>query len=421
MKTFFTVIATLVFASTTHAQGPLSPPGSPDTTMRTLAELESRTPIESVPYTIDEPGSYYLTGNLDAGSDNGIIIMADNVTVDLMGFKLAGTDSVGMYVASGVENTVVRNGSIDGFETGVQLDGSRNGVYERLRVRNMSGRGFYLRASGVDAIVSGNAILDCIIANNGMDGVFLSSQLGGEIRGNRIEDSVIARNFHNGVYVLAAGDSSIFNNRMNDCTIVGNGTEGGTLGRYGVYEWSSDSMISGNLYRDNAFMANYSRGFYLRVSLDGHITDTSIINNNIHGHSNAGILASGMGLSRISRARILGNVVSDNSTLIGGIVFRGNIAEDERVENAFVQDNLLFGNARRNIWIDDVSGGTLQGNHMAGEADLGLRMEDSEGIVVTGNSVFGEPFTISPDDTYGPVVESTPIPNNAWANFRLEE
>ncbi len=419
MKRFIIIGAALVFAITTHAQGPLSPPGPPDVTMRALDELESRTPIESVPITIDEPGSYYLTGNLDAGADGGITIEADNVTVDLMGFTLSGTDLVGIFVASGVENTVVRNGAIEEFETGVQLEGSRNGVYERLRVRDMTGRGFYLRASGAGQLVAGNVIRDCLIANNGQDGIWFSAQLEGEITGNRIEDSVIARNAYNGAYMLISSDSAMLDNQISGCTVVGNGTDEGTTGRYGVYVWSSASTFRGNQFRDNTFMDNDGRGFYLRVSADGTIRNTSIINNVIHGHSNAGILTGGPGL--ISGTRILGNVVSDNSTLIGGVVFPGDISENEMVENAFVKNNVLFGNFRRNIWIEEVIGGAVQGNHVSGGTDLGLRMDDSEGIVVTGNSVLGEPFVTSLDDTYGPVIESTPIPNNSWANFRLEE
>ena len=53
------------------------------------AQDEVRTPISSLPYTISQPGSYYLTGNLD-GSSGGIDIIVDNVTLDLMGFTIDG-------------------------------------------------------------------------------------------------------------------------------------------------------------------------------------------------------------------------------------------------------------------------------------------------------------------------------------------
>jgi hypothetical protein len=47
--------------STCSAQGSLTPPGAPAPAMKTLAQIEPRTPIASAPFTISAPGSYYLT------------------------------------------------------------------------------------------------------------------------------------------------------------------------------------------------------------------------------------------------------------------------------------------------------------------------------------------------------------------------
>ena len=77
-------------------QGSLTPPGAPGGTMKNLAQVEPRTPISSLPYTIKVPGSYYLTGNL-ASTTNGIFIDASQVTLDLMGFTLSGDGGHGAY------------------------------------------------------------------------------------------------------------------------------------------------------------------------------------------------------------------------------------------------------------------------------------------------------------------------------------
>ena len=60
------------------AQGPLTPPGAPAATMKTLGLLEPRTAISNASYTISQPGSYYLTTNLVA-TGHGITISSDNV------------------------------------------------------------------------------------------------------------------------------------------------------------------------------------------------------------------------------------------------------------------------------------------------------------------------------------------------------
>src|SRR5437667_49820 len=47
--------------STAFGQGSLTPPGPPAPSMKSLAQIEPRTPISSLPFTINAAGSYYLT------------------------------------------------------------------------------------------------------------------------------------------------------------------------------------------------------------------------------------------------------------------------------------------------------------------------------------------------------------------------
>ena len=74
------------------AQGSLTPPGgAPAPTMKTLDQVEARTPIDSIPFTITEGGSYYLTANLTGVPlADGITVNASDVTIDLNGYTLDG-------------------------------------------------------------------------------------------------------------------------------------------------------------------------------------------------------------------------------------------------------------------------------------------------------------------------------------------
>ena len=87
------------------------------------AETINCTPITSLPATIDAQGLYCLTGNLATGqtSGNAIIINANNVTLDLNGWKVggqaagSGTNAAGIYSAA-VYRYAVGGEPPDGFD-----------------------------------------------------------------------------------------------------------------------------------------------------------------------------------------------------------------------------------------------------------------------------------------------------------------
>lgn len=121
--------------------GPLTPPAGPIAgTYKTLSEVEARTPISSLPFTITQPGSYYLARNLANTNTavDSIAIQSPNVTLDLNGFVLAG-GRAGILVNAGAAGggVTIVNGTIRDAAEGINADAFGSGGSIALVVRDV--------------------------------------------------------------------------------------------------------------------------------------------------------------------------------------------------------------------------------------------------------------------------------------------
>src|SRR5262249_29754182 len=126
-------LAALVAAAGLLVAGPLNPPAGPiASTYKTLTEVEPRTAIGAATtpgdasnvYVINQPGSYYLTGNVTVPSaKNGIHVTCIGVTIDLNGFAIRGNTGAldGILGDSTWNDLTIKNGSIESCADGIDV------------------------------------------------------------------------------------------------------------------------------------------------------------------------------------------------------------------------------------------------------------------------------------------------------------
>ena len=348
-RTLTTALATITaLAASAFAQGSLTPPGAPAPTMKTLQQVEPRTPLvagspgvsigASGTITISQSGSYYLTGNLTVASGVGIMISASGVTVDLKGFTIRSTSATSSGDGINIVGSRVSiyNGHI---ESGTTYNGGSSGD-------QYTGPGFdygiiaFIAASGIhirDITVSGVRLAGIYVWNND----------------SLVESCIVVVAASHGICAntvcrcsaVQCGLYGIIADTVNDCTGRSTGRSTGSAGISAVTvansfgDTSSTSAnangidASGSVQNSygqsaggdgiNAFTVANSYGYAYSTSADANGIEASGSVQNSYGKSNAGgdgIMATAVANSvgyafstRVSSEGIYASVAVQNS------------------------------------------------------------------------------------------------------------
>ncbi len=290
-------------------------------------------------FKITQPGSYYLTGNIQGVADkHGIEIVASGVTVDLNGFELLGAGGVGFF--DGVSATIfpltniaVVNGSVrDWGDEGVDLASNSpvNCRVEGVLASENNEHGIFV---GV-----GSTVTNCSASDNGDTGIratagctvsncaaFRNTDVGIlATGGSTISNCAVYLNLGIGISIISSPSGSTVADctvrlntfsgivcsdscaiRDNNCSNNGNGGDGA-----GINATGTDNRIEGNncTGADRGIDVDGAGNIIVGNTCSGNTTNFSIA----VGNSLGPILAAGTNAVAINGATAAGTLTSSD-------------------------------------------------------------------------------------------------------------
>jgi parallel beta-helix repeat protein len=335
-----------------------------------------------------------LANDLTGCPADGIVIGADNITLDLNGHVVTGDGSgendVGIANAAGHDGVTITGGSVRAFAEGVLIAGARDNEVRDIATSGQGHAGIFVdsssrievagnrvAANGAGIVVSRSDHVDVLgnnVSGTAFGGIPVFSSHDVRIAGNvvsrttepgvlllddsdanRVEDNDISR-APDGIHVFAGGDGNVISGNHVHAT-------GGGI----ILEQADANTITANHVDHNAFVGIGADGG------DDNLIAQNLVVANGDG-SEAGIhLLSTDPTAPAERNAITGNGVS------------GNLGDGILVEDTLLQ-TLIAGNRTKNNSDDgidvDGSSATLTANAADANGDLGI--EAAPGVVDGG-------------------------------------
>jgi hypothetical protein len=287
---------------------------------------------------------------------NGIIVEADDITIDLNGHlyhgdRTAGT--IGIDVASH-HNVTIKNGIIQGFGTGIATDDGSDG----LKIVNVEIRDSV--ATGIDVLGSGAVIDKTVVVRNTGPGILFH----GAASGAKVSSTFVIGN--NGLGLASAAPGM----KLKNVTSAGNLDDGIRLNGDG------DGTVQGAV-------ASANGGAGVEISGEfGRFVPSSVKKTCAAGNATDGI-----SLEADNAAMTL------DSNFAGGNGNAGIVLLNEP-DGTLVKKNLLLGNGNTGLFLGpDVTSTSIVQNRAAGNGLVGFEIFAAS--TLTNNIAVGNGFGIS--------------------------
>ena len=197
-----------------------------------LGRCDPRRPISTLPFIINQCGSYFLTRCLTGTSGDGITINVSDVTIDLNGFSVIGTAGTGdgIHIQAGVDRVSVFGGNIRNWgQSGIEAANSGRHHFRDLRIDDNGEWGIDVRFIAL--------VDNCMAIGNGESGIRVQ---GGGVIANCIASENGSNGSGNGIAVSVVNDGAAV---VAHCVARDNTGDGATAGNNGVF---SACVTTGN-------------------------------------------------------------------------------------------------------------------------------------------------------------------------------
>lgn len=327
--------------------------------------------------------SLVLTRDLVGCPGNGLVVGADDVTIDLDGHAVGGTnapDSVGIVV-DGHHGVRIVDGTVaDFFRAGVSLHASPDGLVRDVRVLRIGAGGVEPQTSA-GVLVDGSAgtrVVDSVVRNDvdafQSDGVVVLGSPNTLLRGNRL-----VRNAWNGAVVIGSPGTRVAGNELS-----GNGNNG----------------IEVNGASDGAVVAyNHAAGNAQFGLVVGSASGARVLGNDVSGSPAAGILSFDLIDGLLAGNTLTGNGVglllaggehgSHGNRVLANRSLRNDdagILLDSGADDTEVRGNEASGNVVGLI-VFESTGNLLADNVANGNDEVGIGIEEETAGAAAGNTL----------------------------------
>jgi large repetitive protein len=317
-----------------------------------------------------------LTGSTTVGNslsecEEGLVIGADNITLDLNGHTIDGK-GLGVGVRNdGFDGVTIKNGTVADFDHGVQLNaGTRSNLVETVAADYNEIAGFQVSGDtntirnstalfnghGVVLVdgATGNVVLGNVVVDNSKEGLRVQGSNGNRLESNQVTGS------SDGDILLTEADSNV---------LLRNTVEGGGDGGINVEAGSDSNRLEANT-------SSWNGDAGINVS-ESH--GNELIANTLHRNADSGIV-----------------MVNSSGTLVRGNDLRFNPAGVEMLSSSGnrLESNIASENHGRGMEIGgDSLNNVLLGNTASANSGQGIYLDNEapsgDGNLLDGNTGSG--------------------------------